>query len=368
MAGLVMDSAGNLYGTTSAGGTDSDGVVFELAKGSGTITDLAWFDLSDGGTPDASLLLDSAGNLYGTTFNGGNPGNGTVFEVARGSGTITTLASFNGLNGQAPVAGLVMDSAGNLYGTTESGGQITVDGVTEFGDGTVFELPHGSSTITTLFTFDGTDGGIPRDSLTLDSSGNLYGTTFQGGASGDGTVFELPSGSGAITTLFNFSGANGEFLQANVIMDSAGNLYGTTDDGGTSDFGTVFELTPLELETVTSASPALTTTPGGTVVLGSGAKLTDSATLSGGFNPTGTITFTLYAPNGTTVVDTETDPVSGNGTYTTPNGYVPQGIGTYQWVVTYTGDSNNNPVASTQGTERESANPAILTLVTTPGG
>ena len=248
-----------------------------------------------------------------------------------------------------------MDSAGNLYGTTADGGQISIDGVFEFGDGTIFELPHGSSTISTLFTFDGTDGGLPGGFLTLDSAGNLYGTTSDGGASEDGTVFELPSGSTAITTLFSFSGSNGQYPKANVIFDSAGNLYGTTVDGGTSDFGTVFELTPLELETVSPASPTLTTTPGGTVVLGSGGGLSDSATLAGGYNPTGTITFTLVAPNGTTVVQTETVTVSGDGTYSTPTGVVPTAIGTYQWFVRYSGDSNNIPVSAV------SANPSLLT-------
>ena len=118
---------------------------------------------------------------------------------------------------------------------------------------------------------------------------------------------------------------------------------------------------------MTPANPTLTTTPGGTVVLGSGAKLSDSATLTGGSDPTGTITFTLYAPDGTTVVDTETDTVNGNGIYSTINGFLPTATGTYEWAVSYSGDSNNNPVTSPEGREPESVITASPTLSTTPG-
>ena len=115
-----------------------------------------------------------------------------------------------------------------------------------------------------------------------------------------------------------------------------------------------------EPDIVSAASPTISTTPGGTVVVGSGGELTDSATLTCGYNETGTITFTLYAPNGTTVVDTETVTVNGNGSYSTPSGYLPTAAGTYQWVASYRGDRNNNPVASTNGraSRRPSAQPA----------
>ncbi len=128
--------------------------------------------------------MDSSGNLYGTTEEGGASNGGTIFELAHGSSTITTLASFNGTEGKYPKAALVMDSSGNLYGTTYSGeGHLD--------DGTVFELAHGSGTITRLAFFDGTDGDEPEAALIMDSSGNLYGTTYGGGVSGDGTIFEL---------------------------------------------------------------------------------------------------------------------------------------------------------------------------------
>ncbi|MFI5458070.1 MAG: choice-of-anchor tandem repeat GloVer-containing protein [Isosphaerales bacterium] len=230
----IMDSSGNLYGATFAGGASSHGTVFELAKGSGKITTLASFNGTDGEAPQdrGSLIMDSGGNLYGTTLGPGYSGYGTVFELAQGSGTITTLASFVAPNGTNPSSGLIMDSSGNLYGTASEGGAS--------GDGTVFELAQDSGALTALASFNGTDGLDPVTGLIIDSSGNLYGTA-AGGTSNDGTVFELAPGSGTITTLATFNGANGSGPSA-LIMDSSGNLYGTSSGGGTSNDGTVFEL------------------------------------------------------------------------------------------------------------------------------
>ena len=148
--------------------------MFELAQGSGTITTLASFNGTNGANPYAGLIEDSSGNLFGTAYQGGASGYGTVFELAQGSGTITTLASFNGTNGANPYAGLIKDSSGNLYGTANRGGTN--------GYGTVFELAHGSGTITTLASFNGTNGLNPVAGLIEDSSGNLFGTPPQGGA------------------------------------------------------------------------------------------------------------------------------------------------------------------------------------------
>ncbi len=231
LGGLIMDGSGNFYGTTNRGGAHGDGTVFELAKGSSTITTLAAFN---GTEPNGGLIMDSSGNLYGTTWDGGASSDGTDFELAKGSSTITALASFNGSNGSEPVAGLIMDSSGNFYGTTAYGGA--------HGDGTVFELAKGSSTITTLASFNGSNGSDPFAGLIMDSSGNLYGTTDEGGAHGDGTVFELAKGSSTITLLASFNGANGQYPQAGLIMDDSGNLYGTTSVGGASGDGTVFEV------------------------------------------------------------------------------------------------------------------------------
>jgi uncharacterized repeat protein (TIGR03803 family) len=245
-AALIMDGSGNFYGTTSQGGAANAGSVFELAHGSSTPTTLAFFNGSDGAGPQAALLLDGSGNLYGTTPGGGAYGAGTVFKLARGSGTITALASFNGTDGANPYCGLVRDAGGNLYGTTMFGGAA--------GDGTVFELARGSGTITTLASFNGTDGANPAAGLVRDRHGNLYGTTVAGGAysnvnNGDGTVFELAQGSHTITTLGSFNASNfgigsngGEYPYANLIMDGSGNLYGTTELGGDVSNGTVFEV------------------------------------------------------------------------------------------------------------------------------
>jgi uncharacterized repeat protein (TIGR03803 family) len=128
--------------------------------------------------------MDSSGNLCGTTYAGGGPnGRGTVFELGHGTGTITDLTVFNGPDNFGPEAGVIMDSSGNLYGTTF--------GLGASGDGTVFELAQGNGTITTLVTFNGTNGANPADAVIMDSNGNLYGTTSGGGTAGDGTVFEI---------------------------------------------------------------------------------------------------------------------------------------------------------------------------------
>jgi uncharacterized repeat protein (TIGR03803 family) len=231
--GLVFDGSGNLYGTTFGGGASNSGTVFEVAAGSGTITTLASF-VTNGQNPDAAVLVDSSGNLYGTTQWGGSSGEGTVFEVAAGSGTITTLATFNGTNGANPDGVLIIDGSGNLYGTAQFGGAS--------GDGTVFELAAGSGTITTLASFDGTDGAGPHGGVIMDKSGNLYGTTVNGGASNDGTVFEMAAGSGSITTLASFNGTDGATAYNGLVMDGGGNLYGATFYGGASNEGTVFEV------------------------------------------------------------------------------------------------------------------------------
>jgi uncharacterized repeat protein (TIGR03803 family) len=246
--GVIMDASGNLYGTTYGGGASNRGTVFEVVKGSGTITTLASFTNSTGASPTGGLILDASGNLYGTTQNGpGTLGYGTVFELAKDSGTITTLASFNGPNGLNPRSALIADASGNLYGTTQYGGAA--------GYGTVFTLQKGSGTITTLASFNGSSGtnaqgsiinstGVnPEAPLIIDARGNLYGTAYGGGAYGYGTVFEVAQGSGTITTLASFNHSNGSVIVAGLIADASGNLYGTTKGGGVGrNDGTVFEL------------------------------------------------------------------------------------------------------------------------------
>jgi uncharacterized repeat protein (TIGR03803 family) len=266
-SGLVFDSAGNLYGTTASGGTSGSacngigcGTVFELTPGQ----DGGWtqkvlhnFAGADGKFPNAGLILDNKGNLYGTTSFGGTQtgcggrGCGNVFELVRGANgkwTERVLHSFAGKDGARPYASLLFDRAGNLYGTASGGGS--------YGDGCVFELmpnANGKWTEKVLHSFqsNGTDGGKPLAGLIFDMAGNLYGTTFGGGhlfngcsSYGCGTIFELfPADNGiwTETILFSFDGPNGTGANpsAGVIFDTAGNLYGTAYTAGY-----VFQLTP----------------------------------------------------------------------------------------------------------------------------
>jgi uncharacterized repeat protein (TIGR03803 family) len=274
-ASLVIDSTSNLYGTTSSGGASGDGTIFEVAHHSRTLTTLASFDGTDGEGPYAGLIVDSSGNLYGTTYGGGAAMDGTVFELAHGSGTITTLASFNGTDGDEPKAALIQDSSGNLYGTAIAGGSS--------GDGTVFELAHGSRTITTLASFNGTDGDGPKAALVLDSSGNLYGTTSGGGSSKDGTIFELAHGSGTMSVLASFNGSNGSNPEAGLIMDSSGNLYGTTYNGGSFNVGTIFELTGAATAAVQGIAASFVVSTGQPI--GAAGILTGAERTDGRFEP-----------------------------------------------------------------------------------
>ena len=247
---LVFDQAGNLYGTAAAGGITSGncspvggcGVVFELTPthGGWTETVLHSFNLdgSDGYYPNSGVIFDSSGNLYGTTVYGGADNAGAVYELTHsGSGWVESILYSSGTEGDLPVGGLVMDRAGNLYGSTALGGS--------YGDGTIFELaPSGGNwTFTLLHTFTGDVG--PEDSLTMDAAGNLYGTTFTDGLYDAGSVFKLMPGSGGWTyvDLYDFHDA-GTLPSGNVILDSSGNLYGTAQDGGSGRAGVVWEISP----------------------------------------------------------------------------------------------------------------------------
>jgi len=231
---LTIDAAGNLYGTTGFGGASSEGTVFKLGAGGGALTTLASFIGRNGANPLGSLTVDAAGNLYGTTGGGGARGQGTVFKLDGISGALTTLATFTGTNGSGPTGSLTFDAAGNLYGTTTSGGNGN--------RGTVFKLDGISGALTTLATFTGTNGAIPRGDLSLDATGNLYGTTLDGGANNRGTVFKLGANGGTLTTLATFTGTNGGNPFGSLTLDAAGNLFGTTGSGGASGAGTVFKL------------------------------------------------------------------------------------------------------------------------------
>ena len=209
--------------------------AFSTGAAAQTLTTLHSFDGSDGAEPRGGLIADAAGNLYGTTVLGGASGDGTVFELMP-SGTLSVLHSFAGSDGAQPYAGLIADAAGNLYGTTVAGGASIFCGA--FGCGTVFELTP-TRTFRVLHSFARGDGAEPEAGLIADAAGNLYGTTNQGGAgtncavSGCGTVFELRP-TGTLSVLHSFAVSDGAQPSAGLIADAAGNLYGTTAIGGAS--------------------------------------------------------------------------------------------------------------------------------------
>jgi len=256
-AGLVMDAAGNLYGTTAFGGSGTCialgmrgcGTVFKLDP-SGNETVLHQFSGGDGAIPAAGLLMDAAGNLYGTTVEGGgagfcgNFGCGTVFKLDP-SGHETVLHGFTGgSDGGNPTGGLIMDSTGNLYGTAGFGGT--------FGAGVVFRVDTlGNERV--LHNFTGGDGREPSAALIMDAAGNLYTTAFRGGAADFGTVVKFDSSGNSMVLHVFTGGSDGGHPAAGLIIDSAGNLYGTTESGGTGGFGTVFKLDPLGNLTVLHA-------------------------------------------------------------------------------------------------------------------
>lgn len=276
---LVLDGAGNLYGTTVLGGgkpnkctqIDEDcGTVFELSPGSGGAWNYSilhgFTGDANGGSPFKSLVRDAAGNLYGTTIDGGdnaacsggqyfNVGCGVVFELSKNSSGLwkeTVLYTFKGgTDGANPFSDLWLDAAGNLYGTTQFGGSL--NGCSNDGCGVAYRLSRTSTGWheAVLYAFPGQFGRVqyPED-LVQDSSGNLYGTTINGGnpACGCGTVFRLsPSSSGpwTETVLYEFAGGtDGSNPGFGLTLDAAGNLYGVTELGGANGFGSVFELSP----------------------------------------------------------------------------------------------------------------------------
>jgi uncharacterized repeat protein (TIGR03803 family) len=270
-AGLIFDAAGNLYGTTQFGGSDGSncthlgcGTVFELVPGTGgkwtekvlySFCSAGASGCHDGSLPGANLVFDAAGNLYGTTEDGGAYGVGTVFQLSRGTNgkwTEKVLHTFGkSKDGNTPVAGLIFDAAGNLYGATDGGGA--------YAGGTVFQLSRGTNgkwTEKVLHTFGkGKDGKKPVAGLIFDAAGNLYGTTADGGAYGSndcgfdtgcGTAFQLSPGANGTWTeraLHSFgNGTDGAQPGARLIFDAAGNLYGTTELGGVYGGGTAFRL------------------------------------------------------------------------------------------------------------------------------
>jgi len=237
-AGVILDAAGNLYGATYQGGTANLGVVYELdANGQETVL-YSFLGGADGANPQAGLIFDAAGNLYGTTSAGGNANAGTVFRLDAAGHETVLYAFTGGADGGAPLAGLVLDPAGNLYGTAYEGG--TESG--NFSFGVVFKLdPTGQETVLHSFT-GGDDGGWPGAGLTRSPAGDLFGTTQEGGARGGGVVFRLDATANE-TVLYDLKGSIYGSGASAVILDASGNLYGTSREGGDyGSYGYVFKL------------------------------------------------------------------------------------------------------------------------------
>ncbi len=251
--GVVFDKHGNLYGMTPDGGSHSSGTVYELKPSRGGWKERVIHSFtggSDGSTGSLGLLLvDKAGNLYGNAELGGDHGAGTVFKMSPAAGGKWTFSTLYGFQGQpdagSPYGGLIADAKGNLYGTTYYGG--------ENGVGSVFKLKLDSSgkyAESVLYSFSSNDGNSPTSTLTFDPAGALHGTTSAGGDPGCscGTVFKLTPGSGGgwkQSVVHRFKGnPDGAYAYYGVVRDHAGNFYGTTVQGGTQNQGALFEMTP----------------------------------------------------------------------------------------------------------------------------
>jgi len=325
-AGLVLATNGKFYGTTMKGGANDDGTVFEITS-AGSLTTLHSFDVNDGAFPEYALIQARNGNFYGTTSSGGAGDIGTIFEITP-AGTLTSLHSFDGNDGVYPDSSLVQGSSGNLYGTTYEGGGgsgtvfkmtpagalstlqtfdpangggntgtlIQVNGrfygTTQGGSngaGTIYEITP-AGTLTLLYTFcsktDCTDGASPYAGLIQGSDGNLYGTTFAGGANttscngGCGTIFRITTG-GELTTLYNFCSksncADGSAPQGGLVQHTNGTFYGTTYHGGADGIGTIFSLSVGQkpfVKTVTTSAEV------GATVLILGTNLTGATEVS----------------------------------------------------------------------------------------
>jgi len=331
---LTVDGSGNLYGTTFGGGANGYGAVFELTSSGESWTETVLYSFAnspDGANPVNGLIMDTAGHLYGTTWAGGTNGNGTVFEMTLSGGTWTEAvisnisSTYAGLTmhggniygigyttvfqlspngkggwirevihnfiaadaakqGSDPNGTPVFDSAGNLYGTTETGGT--------YGYGVVYKLTPGAAGkpwAAKLLASLGKGSAYPLAGVVFDSAGNLYGTATQGGAKGLGCVFELVAPAGGVgaykeKVIWNFDGENGNTPDAGLFVDTAGNLYGTTYLGGSSGYGSVFVVNPAAAVTTTTMTSSLNPS-----ISGQSVTFTATVTSSAGAPPDGEV-------------------------------------------------------------------------------
>ncbi len=349
---------GVIYKLTSANGSWTESVLYSFSGG------------SDGGNPFAGVVFDAAGNLYGAAATGGNLncnapyGCGTVFQLASSGSNWTEnlLHTFqNGSDGASPQGGVIFNASGDLYGTTPSGGWE--------GGGTVFTLvPSGGGwTFGVVYSFAGSGSSPgPLAGLTLDAAGNVYGTTYQDGANGFGNVFELTpsSGSWSGTSLHDFTnGSDGSNPAGSVVLDGHGNLYSTALSAGADGKGVAFEITPPAGNFTLSASPASLT-----VQQGNQGTSTITATISGNFNSSITLS-AAGAPSGSTISFNPNPipaPGSGSSTMTITVG-TSTPTGTYPITVTGNGGGiqQNTTVVLTVAAASSfslSANPSSLTV------
>jgi uncharacterized repeat protein (TIGR03803 family) len=364
-AGLTIDSSNNLYGAAVDGGTDYDGTLFEW-NSSGVFSALYQFQgsgASDGAYPYnvGSMAMDASGNLYGTTYKGGIPGGpysgnfGTVFEYNPTTATETVLYEFQSIpNGAHPFAGVTIDASGNLYGTTYGGGASN--------EGTVWELsPNGSGgyTHTILYSFTGgNDGGMPYGGVALDSAGNIYGVAEFGGANNTGTLYEI-SASGTFSVLHTFasmfnSSATDGFYPYAVMLASDGNLYGTSSSGGTGAGGAIwgYQLVMTPTTTTTTVTSSLNPSAFGQTV-------TFTAAVTGqGKTPTGTVTFYDVQQFGTVTLGTQTLS-GGTAQYSTSA----LAVATHSITAVYSGSGSYQ--GSTSAVLSQVVNPASQTIAFT---
>jgi uncharacterized repeat protein (TIGR03803 family) len=255
---LVQAPNGLLYGTTLFGGQSGQGEVFSYDISSGTFAVVHAFDYADGATPYDGLVSDAQGNLYGTTSSGGANGFGTVFSIAAGSNKFTLLASLNSTKGRAPFSPLAIGADGKLYGTASGGGKQ--------GQGTIFRVATTGGAVSDVHDFTGSDGSGPFSGLTLGKDGMLYGTTDYGGTGDYGVVFAFKPAGRTLTVLHRFNLSDGAGPQGKVALDSAGNLLGTTFYGGQNNSGTIWRY--LRTKKTFAALLSLSDSSGGTTNAG----------------------------------------------------------------------------------------------------
>jgi len=334
---LIQGADGNFYGLTQQGGTNNAGTVFKIdSSGAESVLHSFSFSTAEGNTPNGSLIQGSDGNFYGMTQQGGLQYSGTVFKITP-NGTKTTLYSFlnSDTDGGRPTGNLIQGANGVFYGMTEQGGPNNV--------GTVFQItPDGEEIPLHLFIGGPTDGSGPTGSLIQDTDGNFYGMTYQGGANNVGTVFKInPSGVETVLHSFEKSTADGSYPVGSLIQGKEGNFYGMTVYGGGFGNGVVFKITPDGVKTVlhsftgSTTAPVDGSTPHGSLIHGTDGNFYGT-TQQGGANNAGTIF--MMTPGGAVTVLHSFNNADGSA----PDGSLVQGTDGYFYGMTYAGGASGN--------------------------